>query len=247
MQVPFAAISVGELVRKRPARSRIFEQFQISYCCSGDLSLSEACEQHGLDLELIHSLIDKSDCEEVDSALTRVDPDAMDLTELADYIVQMHHSYLHAELPRLDRMTERVYEVHGDREPRLLDVRRAFMVIHNELSSHMLNEEQIVFPMIRQMEQDMREPASFDLSIRTPLQQMEMEHNHADDAVRIIHEATDGYAIPEWACNTYRAMLDGLQKLEEDLHVHLHMENHVLFPKAIQLEQDLAKDDGTKF
>ncbi len=235
-----AQTSVGDLVKDRPARARIFEQFKIDYCCGGKLPLAEACAKRGLDPDAILNQIQQADeqAQERDTAL--VDADALGLAELADHIEQTHHAYLREELPRLDQMTDRVHRVHGEHEPRLAEVRRTFVALHTEMTSHMTKEESILFPMIRQLASATSAPAFHCGSIANPIQQMEAEHDHAGDALKIMSEATDGYQPPQWACNTYRAMLDGLETLENDMHQHVHKENNVLFPKAIQLEAELA-------
>ncbi len=237
-----AQMSVGELVRERPGRARVFEQFSIDYCCGGKLPLAEACKAKGLEIDEIMNHIQLADtvAATAENDSNAVDPDAMTLTELADHIVQTHHSYVQSELPRLNQMTERVFRVHGDKEPRLADVRRAFLAIQAELLSHMVKEEEILFPMIRKLERGDGAVASHCGSVANPIRQMEIEHADAGDALEIMSTATDGYQPPEWACNTYRAMLDGLQAFEKDLHQHIHKENNVLFPKAITLESELA-------
>ncbi len=231
--------SVGDLVKDRPGRARIFEMNKIDYCCGGKLPLVDACAKKGLDATVILAELEAADsaADERDGAAV-VDADAMTLTELADHIEQTHHAFVRAELPRLDHMTERVYLVHGDKDARLGDVRRAFMAVRDELMSHMMKEEEILFPMIRQLEAGEGGVAGHCGSISNPIRMMEMEHEHAGDALKVMSGASDGYQPPEWACNTYRAMLDGLQVFEKDLHQHIHKENNVLFPKAIVLESE---------
>jgi len=232
--------TVGELVKERPARSRILEHLQIDYCCGGKLPLSVACARRGIDPQLVLQQLRESDARASSSDAELVDADAMALTELVDHIEQTHHAYLKAELPRLDALTKKVNEVHGSTDPRLADVRRALVALYQEISSHLMKEEQILFPMIRQLESAASVPAFHCGSVANPIQQMEYEHDNAGNALAIMHESTDGYQPPEWACNTYRAMLDGLAHLERDLHQHIHKENNVLFPKAIRLEAELA-------
>jgi len=235
-----ADTTVGELVKTRPARARIFEQLKIDYCCGGKLPLTEACAKRGLDAGDVLDQLQRADAQAEQRNNTPVDADAMGLAELADHIERTHHAYLREELPRLDQMTDRVYRVHGEHEPRLAEVRRAFVALNTELTSHMMKEERILFPLIRQLESATSVPESHCGSISNPIRQMELEHDHAGDALQIMNKSTDGYRPPDWACNTYRAMLDGLQTLEKDLHQHIHKENNVLFPKAAQLEADLA-------
>jgi len=232
--------TVGELVKERPARSRVFEQLQIDYCCGGGESLAAACSKRGLDAPTVLQQIQQSDSQSAAGDEELADADAMSLTDLADHIEQVHHTYLKAELPRLDAMTKKVLEVHGESDPRLADVRRAFVGLYQELASHLMKEEQILFPMIRQLESSAGVPAFHCGSVANPIRQMEYEHDSAGNALAVMRASTDGYQPPEWACNTYRAMLDGLKQLEWDLHQHIHKENNVLFPKAVRREAELA-------
>jgi regulator of cell morphogenesis and NO signaling len=133
-------------------------------------------------------------------------------------------------------MTEKVARVHGDHEPRLLQTRAAFVALKNELEPHMMKEERILFPMIRQLEASSERQEFHCGSVGNPIRQMEHEHDQAGNALAILNESTDGYTPPEWACNTYRAMLDSLAQLERDMHQHIHKENNVLFPKTLKLE-----------
>ena len=226
--------TVGELVRERPARARLFESLEIDYCCGGKTPLVDACSKHNIETQEIVRLLVECDAE-CDTDDCSVDADAMTLSALADHIEDTHHAYLRAELPRLEVLTEKVARVHGDREPRLQRVREAFVALRAELEPHMIKEEHILFPMVRQLE------ASADCStfpsggIANPIRQMEWEHDQAGQALAILREATDGFSPPEWACNTYRAMLDSLEHLEQDMHRHIHKENNVLFPKAMEM------------
>lgn len=241
MTVLDSQATVGDLVKDRPSRARVFEELEIDYCCGGKLSLSEACERQELDPQTVIQRLQESDAQATADGGALIDVDAMSLTELADHIEQTHHEYLKAELPRLDGLTQKVLEVHGDADRRLRDVRRAFVTLYEELVGHLMKEEQILFPMIRQLESAARVPAFHCGSVANPIRQMEYEHDSAGQALAIMNGFTDGYQPPEWACNTYRAMLDGLKQLEWDLHQHIHKENNVLFPKAIRRESELAQ------
>lgn len=230
-----AADTVGLVVARRPALSRVFEQVGIDYCCGGKKTLEEACTEKGIDPE---GLVDR-----LEGALSLgdhepvVDAAAMSLAELADHIEQTHHVYLRSELPRLESMTEKVASVHGGKDPRLDEVRNTFQALAQELSSHMMKEEQILFPMVRQLEASESTPTFHCGSVQNPIQQMEHEHDQVGSALERLRELTDGFTLPEWACNTYRAMLDALAHLERDLHQHIHKENNVLFPSALEMEK----------
>ncbi len=227
--------TVGDFVRQRPSRARVFESLKIDYCCGGKISLDRACEKRGINAADVLKQIEVAD--EAQEPTGLVDADAMTLTDLADHIEQTHHAYLKEELPRLDFMTEKVSRVHGDKEPRLLQVREAFVALKAELEPHMLKEERVLFPLIRQLESSATNVESHCGSVSNPIRQMEHEHDQAGDAMAIMREASEDFVPPDWACNTYRAMLDALEKLEGNMHQHVHKENNVLFPKAIELEK----------
>lgn len=226
--------TVGQLVRQVPNRARVFETHKIDYCCGGKIPLVDACQRKGIDPETIVQELGELESE---SDASPVDADAMSLTELADHIEQTHHAYLREELPRLDFMTEKVSRVHGDKEPRLRQVREAFVALKAELEPHMMKEEGILFPIVRELESSPAKPDHHCGSVANPIGQMEHEHEQAGEALALLREATDDFTPPDWACNTYRAMIDGLSKLESDMHQHVHKENNVLFPKAIALEE----------
>ena len=230
--------TVGEFVRQKPTRARVFESLKIDYCCGGKVSLVRACEKRGVDVNEVLQAISAND-EQADLG-TLVDVDSMALTELANHIEATHHAYLREELPRLDAMTEKVARVHGDKDERLFQMRQAFIALKAELEPHMMKEERILFPIVRQLEASPERQEFHCGSVANPIRQMEHEHDQAGDALAILHESTDGYTPPDWACNTYRAMLDSLARLEADMHQHIHKENNVLFLKVIQLEHDRA-------
>ena len=160
----------------------------------------------------------------------------MSLTELADHIEQTHHTYLHSELPRLDEMTEKVASVHGERDPRLHQIREIFLALATEMSNHMMKEERILFPMVRQLDASETTPTFHCGSLANPIRQMESEHTQAGSALEDLRELADGYTPPDWACNTYRAMLDALARFDHDLQLHMRKEGEVLFPRALEME-----------
>ncbi|MCU0712137.1 MAG: iron-sulfur cluster repair di-iron protein [Pirellula sp.] len=227
--------TVGQFVRENPNCARVFEQLQIDYCCGGKVPLATACEKRGVDTQEVLRLL--ADCIDSDLASDEVDADKLSLTQLCDHIESTHHAYLKTELPRLDHMTEKVARVHGDKDTRLHRVRDAFVALRSELEPHMMKEERILFPIIRSLETSSTRQEFHCGSVANPIRQMESEHDHAGNELSILNQSTDGYTPPDWACNTYRAMLDALKRLESNMHQHVHKENNVLFPKAIQLEQ----------
>lgn len=219
--------TVGDIVRSAPARSRIFEKLGIDYCCGGKKSLAEACQAKGLDPATIVTMLAAMD-DAVGSPLP--DADRMTLSGLCDHIQSVHHGYLHQELPRLDFMTRKVAAVHGEHEPRLVEIRKLFQVFLEKIAAHTRQEDEEIFPAIRQLEQTA--PAESRAALVELLKKLEEEHDSTGAALEKFKELTDGYTPPDWACNTFRALYDALAELEGETHQHIHKENNVLFPKA---------------
>lgn len=230
--------TVGELVARRPFLSRVFEEAGVDYCCGGKRPLEDACRQKGLDPVAFAARLEEAAAEADDEQF--VDAAAMSLTALADHIQQTHHAYLKEELPRLDFLTAKVSSVHGEHDARLHEIHRIFQEFAADLSAHMMKEEQILFPLIRRLEASSSAQSFHCGSIANPIRQMELEHHGAGDALEQFRALTDDYSPPEWACNTYRAMLDALARLERDMHQHVHKEDNVLFPRALQREGELV-------
>ena len=222
---PISERTVGELVAERPGRSRVFQSFQIDFCCQGARTLSEACERKSIAPEAVVEQLEAEMAEAVDPLQN---PSALPPHELAEYIVATHHAFLRREFPRLRAMSERVAHVHGGHTPSLLEVFQVYCGLEEELSSHMMKEEQILFPAVSAMSRGESGPVQLD----GPIACMIHEHDDAGQALGRLHELTGGYQPPADACNTYRALFAGLADLEEDLHRHIHLENSVLFPAA---------------
>ena len=228
---------VGTLVANDPSLARVFEELRIDYCCHGHTSLATACEQRHLDPDQVLRRLEQSEGAPPDTRNWAAAP----LTELCDHIEQTHHAYLRRELPRLEQLTAKVADVHGSRHPELDQVKAVFDELPAELLPHMMKEEQILFPAIRQLEVA-SQPLSLPFgTVQNPIRMMEQEHDAAGSALSRLHELTNGYQIPRDACNTYCAMLQGLDALELDLHQHIHKENNMLFPRAIALEVTLGR------
>lgn len=224
---------VGDLVTRHPSLSKSFAQAGIDFCCGGGRTLDEACREAGCEPEEL-----LADLRRTLSRDEAQEPDlrAMSLTQLVEHILEQHHAYLRTEHPHLDMLTEKVALVHGSKDDRLEAVRLEFIGLFEELFDHMAKEEQVLFPMICQLEASDRAPDFHCGSLANPIGQMEREHEAVGSALRRLRALTDGYQAPDWACNTYRAMVDGLARLEHDIHVHVHKENNVLHPAALELE-----------
>lgn len=231
--------TVGQMVVERPQRSRVFDRLHIDYCCGGKRTLEEACTKRGLDLKTVLAELEAFDAE-ANTQPDAVRPANLTMTELADDIERTHHAYLREELPRLADLVKKVSAVHGQAHPWLSGLTSVYAELVAELEPHMLKEEQILFPMIRELDQAATAPSFHCGSVGNPIRMMEMEHQNAGAALDRMREMTTDYEIPEGACNSFRAMLSGLEHLEADLHLHIHKENEILFPKASEMEAKLG-------
>lgn len=230
--------TVGELVTNRPSRSRIFQKFGIDFCCGGKKPLTEACSVKGLDPDEVLKALAADEATDVRDG---ADVAGFTLGQLCDHIEQTHHAYLRTELPRVDAMVTKVAAVHGRAHPWMIELASVFAGFAAELDTHMLKEERVLFPWIRSLESgETCIAGSFGGSITNPVGVMEREHDSAGQALARMRELSRGYTPPAGACNTFLATLDALAKIEADMHEHVHKENNVLFPKAVQREQAAA-------
>lgn len=232
----YTSKTVGELVTERPGRSRVFEAHKIDFCCGGKRPLAEACEKKGVPVEQVVEELTALDAKADEAG---EDVSAWPLPDLIDHIVDTHHVYLKAELPRLERMAEKVARVHGEAEPRLLEVRDVFMALEGELLTHLGKEEVVLFPMVKRLDAG-ELPAEQAAFLNDPMGVMEAEHDDAGQALERLQTLTDNYTPPEWACNTFRALYDGLEELERDLHLHIHKENNILHPRVREVAAQVA-------
>lgn len=221
---------VGQMVIDKPGRAHIFQRFQIDYCCGGALPLGKACKVKNVDPQVVLTEIANQDSR----ADTNSEPDwtTVTMTELVDNILNQHHSYLRNALPHLGEMAEKVYKVHGENHPELLDILQTFSGICQELDSHMYKEEHILFPAIKRLEQGTM-PQSATVQMFGPVSVMEAEHAAVGTELEKLRDLTNNYSPPAGACNTYRGLYAGLEELERDLHWHIHKENNILFPRAL--------------
>ncbi len=229
--------TVGQLVVERPNRARIFEKLGIDYCCGGKKPLRQVCADKGLEFD---SVIRELESAETPSE-NQTDWSVATLTALADHIEATHHTYLKEELPRLEAIAAKVADRHGPNHPELAELHNVLVTFKAELESHMFKEEKILFPLVRRLE-TATEPEAFHCgSIANPIAVMIQEHDDAGNALAKMREFTHDYTPPADACNTFRAYLDSLHQLEADMQQHVHKENNILFPRAIEAEFQLAQ------
>ena len=227
--------TVAELAMEMPNATRVFERLGIDYCCGGRKGLKEACEAANVDAGDVIRELTASNQGGAES--TAVDWRTKSLTELTQFILRRYHADLKTELPALQTLADKVLSVHGANHPELPAVRQLFTALKNELDPHMLKEEEILFPHIEGMEDsDAASMPSCFGSIRDPIRMMMMEHDSAGDILKKTRDVTRNYAVPSDACGSYRALMERLHRLEQELHEHIHLENNILFPGAIELE-----------
>jgi regulator of cell morphogenesis and NO signaling len=225
--------TVAEIATSAPATIRIFQDHQIDYCCGGRIPLAQVCAAHGLDVDtLLH---------ELQGAVAPVSGGPVwaneTLTALVRHIQARYHEPLRLELPRLEAMLDKVVSRHGDHLPEtLLPLQRAFKQLRTELLVHMAKEDCVLFPFIVRLEAGDEVPVEDALQwIQLPIAAMEADHDEAGRALAFIRDVTGSFAPPEWACPTFRGLYYGLSQLEADMHLHVHLENNVLFPRAARL------------
>ena len=231
--------TVGELAAQSLAAVRVFEKYGIDYCCGGKQPLADACRDKGYDAESVRN--------ELAAAIAGPVPSGADwhtapLADLIRHIVATHHEYLKRELPAVQTRLEKVYRIYNERYgPTLVGLPDVFNALKTELEAHLMKEERILFPAIAGMEAAAQSggpaPANHCGSVSNPIRVMEAEHESAGSALAAIHRITGDFSVPEYGCATYRALMSGLSELERDLHLHIHLENNVLFPRAEELEK----------
>jgi len=231
--------TVAEIVTENIKAADIFKKNKIDFCCGGNVSVQEICAKKGVDYAQL-----KEEILNIDKAPTgALDFNTWDVDFLADYIVNTHHKYVAEANDLIIQYSDRVAKVHGHHYVEVVEINRLFHALVNELNMHMHKEENILFPFIRQIGVAKKEgsklaPPPFG-TIQNPINMMEAEHTDAGDIIGKIAELSNNFTPPEGACNTFRALYSKLEEYQNDLFQHIHLENNILFPKAIKLEQEL--------
>ena len=228
--------TVRELALENPNTTRVFERLGIDYCCGGGKSLSEACAGAKLPVErVLESLVNADPAPAAERDWTQAS-----LDELVRHIVATHHQFVKQESPRLEQLAAKVASVHGQNHPEVRGIQATFGRLAAELAGHLMKEEQILFPFIVQMEQAAAQgrpapPSPFG-TVQNPIRMMMMEHDGAGEALRELRAGSADYTPPADACVTFHTFYSALAAFEADLHQHIHLENNILFPRAMRLE-----------
>jgi len=225
------ATSLGDLAIEDPRRTQIFADFGLDYCCNGHMSLAEAVAALKLDLADVATALNLPGPAPINTAQAR------EHSTLAHDIIDTHHAYMWQEMPRLQDLVDKVAAVHGQAHPGLGEVRDTYRAAIAALDPHMTMEERVVFPAISRMEKT-QTPAS-ETSFAQPIAQLRDEHEEVGRLFAKLRELTSGYEVPKDACASYTLMLQGLAHMERDLHEHIHKENNILFPRVLELEQEI--------
>ena len=234
------AKTVREVAVENPAATRVFERFGIDYCCGGNQALEQACERAGVSVD---EVIDSLEMEEEAARAAKQSRvwQSESLSELIAHIRSTHHKYTREETVRLAALLQKVCSVHDKNHPELFGIRDTFGRLSQELTAHMMKEEMVLFPYIESMEESVIQndpvlPAPFG-SVQNPVALMEHEHDSAGAALRSMRKASSDFALPSDACISYQTLYKALAAFEADLHQHIHLENNLLFPRAIAMEK----------
>lgn len=232
---------IGELVAQDYRFASVFKSHKIDFCCQGNKTIEEACVKKNIAVDLVLCDLEFAS-KKKESPSTDFKTWSLDL--LVDYIEKNHHRFVEQAILEIKPYLNKVSSVHGDRHPELVEINHLFTAAASELTNHMKKEELVLFPYVRQMVKAKQENLQVNEppfgTVQNPIQVMMNEHDTEGDRFRKIAELSNNYTPPEDACNTYRVTFSLLQEFEEDLHLHIHLENNILFPKALQLENEFV-------
>ena len=231
--------TVGQIAAEKPASVRVFEKLRIDYCCGGKLLLQEACERAGIPVADAIELL--NDAGRPTTAKNWNDASA---SELIAHITSTHHAFVRQEIPRIEALLGKVKNRHGAAHPEVAEIESLFLAAAQELQSHLMREEQILFPYIEKLENSARLgtelPRGCFPSVEFPIARMLADHDDAGELFARMSALSNRYTPPEQACMSFKALYNGLQEFEQDLHQHIHLENNILFPWAIAIERQHA-------
>lgn len=230
--------TVREIALQVPESTRIFEKYKIDYCCGGNQPLAQACASAGIEVDNVMSMLAGVAEPKVAHG---VDFKEASLPDLITHILETHHVFTKAEMDRLELLAEKVANAHGTNHPELIRLKDLVEALCAELKPHMFKEEQLLFPYMIAMSDaaEHERPAPFAPfgTVNNPIRMMIREHDGAGDILRALRSLTADYTLPADACTSYRTLFHALENFEMDLHQHIHLENNILFPKALDLER----------
>ena len=233
-------MTVRDVATELPQSTRIFEKLKIDYCCGGGQPLAEACASAGIDVDNVMEMLT-----EVTHSKSQ-DEDFQTLTELITYILDTHHVFTKAEMDRLQSLADKVLHAHGGNHPELIHLDELLTRLCADLQPHLFKEEQVLFPYIVATEEAANQKRAIPFApfgtVNNPIRMMMKEHDTAGQILRELRALTSDYKVPADACISYKTLYQALENFERDLHQHIHLENNILFPRALDLEGKLATD-----
>ncbi len=237
-----STMTVREVALAMPESTRLFETLKIDYCCGGNRPLNEACASIGVEVGEVMGMLEAVDQSARGDSPT--DFQKLPLSELIAHILDTHHVFTKQEMARLQLLTQKVIAAHGENHPELNKVGALFDQLCADLKPHMFKEEQILFPYIQGLANaaggNQAAPFAPFGTVHNPISMMMMEHDTAGEILRELRPLTSDYTTPADGCISYRTLYEALEAFEKDLHQHIHLENNILFPRAIELEAQLA-------
>jgi len=243
-----ASKTVREFALEIPQATRVFERLGIDYCCGGGRSLEAACADAHIRMEDVERSLAEAADQPTEAGQSDASWQRTPLFGLIAHIIQKHHYFVRRELRRIEPLLSRVIASHGKKHPELLEVQRRFRGLGEELVQHMMKEEQILFPYITQLEEceSRRQPIAPPRfgSAENPIRMMMHEHESAGSALRAIRAQTGDYRLPAGACAGFETLYHTLRDFEQDLHQHIHLENNILFPRALEMENKVRSRGG---
>jgi regulator of cell morphogenesis and NO signaling len=233
--------SVGSIAAKDIRKAEVFKKYGIDFCCGGKKSLKQACAEVNVDVAVVEAELDKAYTIEIKTPV--IDFTRWEAGFLSDYIYNQHHLYFYQERPIISDLVDKVVGRHGEHFPVLFEVEKLYRLLEQELANHFMKEEKVLFPFIKELTQAKK---TGDLSylqdlpsVQHPVEMMEKDHDDAGGLLAEIRKATDNYTPPAGSCNSFNLLYKKLEALEADLHLHVHLENNILFPKALELEKEV--------
>jgi len=226
--------TVADIVIANPAAARVFERYEIDYCCQGQRPLQQACSEAGIDSAAVMADLAAL------AAPATVAPIEDSVGALIGHVIATHHTYLRRELPRLAELMTKVIAAHGERHPEVHQVAATLQTLSDDLLPHLLKEERVLFPLALELLGAVEATSLHSGSVTNPIRAMHVEHDEVGALLAALRHQTQGYSAPADACPTWRALYAGLAEMEADVHQHVHLENNVLFPKIISLEMALT-------
>ncbi len=242
----FREMTLSQIVTVNYKAAAVFEKYSLDFCCKGNRAFNEVCKEKGIDAEEILVQIKNIDEKSSDNNMRF---NTWELDFLVDYIINNHHQYVRESIPVIAAHADKVVVAHSKNHPELIGISKIFTMVYKELKQHLVKEEEILFPYIKNLVRVNQNLISYEKpyfgKIENPIKMMEVEHETAGDGMYDIRMITDNFTIPDDACNTFALFYNELKEFEEDLHKHVHIENNILFPKSINLEETILQNQNS--